>query len=99
METKKSVYKAPGGKLLKVQLETDGKTIGAIRILGDFFAYPETCIEDLEKDLTGMGLMSREAIKAKIGEFVETNNVSLFGVDPESLTEAIMMCVLVVKKE
>ena len=43
----KSIYKIPNGKLLKIALEYNEKSnsIDRIRIMGDFFAYPEEAIE------------------------------------------------------
>jgi hypothetical protein len=45
-----TVYKVPGGKLIRIWVDFDGK-INSIRITGDFFVYPETWIEQLEKEL------------------------------------------------
>ena len=48
---KKSVYKIPEGKLVKIELETTDNKIKKIKITGDFFLYPEEIISKLEKSL------------------------------------------------
>jgi len=44
-----------GGKLVKVTVRAQGRTIEDIRITGDFFTHPEGTIEALEGKLVGMG--------------------------------------------
>lgn len=89
MQTK-SVYKVPNGKLIKVFLDFNGR-INSIKILGDFFVYPETWIEELEKELAGTEL-NRETVGKKIIAFADNNKADLFGITPEALCEAIMRC-------
>lgn len=86
----KSVYKVPDGKLIKVSLDFNGK-INSIKILGDFFVYPETWIEGLEKELVNTEL-NREIMEKKIIAFAANNKAELFGITPEALCEAIMRC-------
>lgn len=89
-----SVYKVPAGKLLKIYADKDEKnnTIEEITISGDFFAYPEESIQELERELTNISFEKQE-IYQSISTFIEKNNVQFIGVDAESLTEAIMRCV------
>ena len=48
-----SVFKIPEGKLVKVFLEFENEKIVGVKIFGDFFLYPETGIEEIEKALKG----------------------------------------------
>lgn len=46
-------YKVRGGKLVSVDLETDGGTITAAHVFGDFFLEPDDALEDLSAALVG----------------------------------------------
>lgn len=85
------MYKVPGGKLLKIFLCYDDTTarINTIQITGDFFAYPEESIEQLEGVLRQKQLEQKE-IQATIESFVKKNKVEFIGVDASTLTDAIM---------
>ena len=48
-----SVYKVPGGKLLKISLEAEGNKIKSVKITGDFFMHPETGVELIEEAIAG----------------------------------------------
>lgn len=86
---KKAIYKVPGGKLLKISLEENGTAIGKIKIMGDFFAYPEEAIEKLEKTLEGLTLNETELASA-ITTFLKKEDTKLFGLDSESLAKTII---------
>jgi hypothetical protein len=90
-----SIYKAPNGKLIKIHLDYDSesKTIDSIMIAGDFFAYPEESIRDLEKVLRGT-ILEKDNLFNVIFHFVEKNQVEFIGIGPESITEAVMRCLL-----
>ncbi len=45
--------KRPGEKLLQIDVDIKDDRIEHISITGDFFAFPETCISDLENQLKG----------------------------------------------
>jgi len=89
----KSIYKVPEGKLLKIYTDIDetNNTIKNIKINGDFFAYPEESITELEKILQQKRFKRKDIIEI-ITSFIETNQVQFIGIDAESLTEAIMRC-------
>jgi lipoate-protein ligase A len=88
-----SIYKVPQGKLLKISVEYDEKNnvIRDIRITGDFFAYPEEAIELMEKKLRNT-VIEREQLQAKIQSIIAEYHIQFIGVDPEGLTQGILMC-------
>lgn len=91
----KSVYKVPNGKLIKIFLEYDppSHVISSIQIAGDFFAYPEESIHQLEQRLIGSRLEKKE-LQNQISSFLEEHHVQFIGICPKSLTEAVMRCPL-----
>ncbi len=90
-----SVYKPPNGKLIKIFLEYDPKinSINDVTISGDFFAYPEESIRQIEIELKGK-TVDKEIIHKVISQVVFDNNVEFIGISSESITEAIMRCPL-----
>ena len=88
-----SVYKVPKGKLLKIHVEYDEETkvIHMIRIMGDFFMYPEEAVELFENALRGV-VLERECVLEKIQEVMRENRVQCIGLDAEGLTTGIVMC-------
>lgn len=87
----KSVYKIPNGKLLKISLDYKDNVISEIRIMGDFFAYPEEAIEIIEDELKN-SYLNRETLLDKINSVIKDNNIEFIGLNPEGLTDGIMMC-------
>lgn len=90
---KKNVqYKVPNGKLLKIKLCYDDNTkkIQTLSITGDFFAYPEEAIEQLETELQDINL-DRLTLHKTIQEFIDTHQIQFIGIDAESLTKTILM--------
>ncbi len=85
-----AIYKVPDGKLLKVFLDTDGTTIRALKITGDFFMHPEEKITALEAALTGHAL-NEAMLQTTIGDFLSQNAIELFGADAASLAKTILM--------
>lgn len=53
--------------------------------------YPEEGIEDLEKELIGKEIDTKELI-AFIDEFFEKNDVTPYGISSEGIAEAIVGC-------
>ena len=88
-----SVYKVPHGKLLKISVEYNEKNsvITEIRIMGDFFAYPEEAIELMEDKLKNT-VLQREDLLEKIRSIIKKHNIQFIGVDAEGLTDGILMC-------
>ena len=87
----KSVYKVPNGKLLKISLDFNNNIISEIRIMGDFFAYPEEAIEIMENELKNSSL-NRESLLNIINSVIKENNIEFIGLNAEGLTDGIMMC-------
>ncbi|MBU0757061.1 MAG: hypothetical protein KKF44_03270 [Nanoarchaeota archaeon] len=85
------ILKKPGQKLIKLRLEYEDNLIKNIQIKGDFFMYPEEGIEDLEKELIGKEIDTKELI-AFIDEFFEKNDVTPYGISSEGIAEAIVGC-------
>ena len=85
----KSIYKAPNGKLVKIELKA-GETIQEVKIMGDFFMHPEEAVEIIEKGLKGMRL-DEQKLKERAEEIIEKNSIQVFGFKPEDLAKAIMM--------
>ena len=81
--------KVPGGKLLIIKLWYSQK-IERIQILGDFFAYPESAIENIENALSGISKdSSEEEIVERIMQIVKRDNVEMIGITPESIAQTI----------
>ncbi|MEK7633536.1 MAG: lipoate protein ligase C-terminal domain-containing protein [Patescibacteria group bacterium] len=87
---KKSVYKIPEGKLVKVELETEKGKIKKIKITGDFFMHPEEMIEKLEENLVGCE-MNQEVLKKHLDNFWKSYHIDCFGINSSGLAEAILM--------
>lgn len=85
-------YKVPNGKLVKIQVSYDdhSKKIESISITGDFFAYPEEAIEDLETHLHDIKL-DQSILNKTIQDFIDDHHVQFIGLDAESLTKTILM--------
>lgn len=86
----KSVYKAPNGKLLKINLHFAGNKIGSVSIGGDFFLHPEDAIESIEKNLAGKKLNESELLRF-INDAVKKNSIQIYGFTPENLVKAIFL--------
>ena len=89
----KSVYKIPNGKLLKISLEynENNSTISTVKIMGDFFAYPEEAIELLENELKEIQLKKASLVK-KINSVILANNIEFIGLNAEGLADGILRC-------
>jgi len=88
-----SIYKIPGGKLLRISLDYDKKTntIQRIKINGDFFAYPEESVETLEIALRNTPLNQKVLLK-KIHSSITEYHIQFIGLNAEGLTQGILMC-------
>lgn len=89
----KSIYKIPEGKLLKIFIDynEENNSINEINITGDFFAYPEESIEQLENELKNT-LLKEEVLLSKIDSIIEKNNIQFIGLNSEGLVEGILRC-------
>jgi hypothetical protein len=88
-----AIYKVPQGKLLKISLEYNEhkNTITEIKIMGDFFAYPEESIEILEKKLVHT-VLEQESLMNAIRTIVEEHHIEFIGLDADGLVHGILMC-------
>ena len=87
----KCTYKVPNGKLLKVTVEYEKKTIKKVQIRGDFFIHPEESLDDLERSLMGIDY-DRKKISDAVGEFFEKIGLVAFGITPKAVVDAVMKC-------
>ncbi|MBN1684598.1 MAG: hypothetical protein JW855_04100 [Gammaproteobacteria bacterium] len=92
--TKKINYKEPQGKLLRIKVTFDsGKNrLKSVIITGDFFIYPEEKLIDIEKALINISI-ERQKIINVIETFMDTEDVQLFGITPEGISDAIVLSV------
>ncbi|MEM0200834.1 MAG: lipoate protein ligase C-terminal domain-containing protein [Candidatus Micrarchaeaceae archaeon] len=81
-------YKIKNGKLFEIRLDFSDK-IDNIKILGDFFVYPDNGLELLEKSLIGCAI-ERSKIELQIKLCLEKNNIEIIGIDNISITNAIL---------
>ena len=86
----KAQYKVEGGKLIKVQLETEGTRVKKVKITGDFFLHPEELIEELEKGLEGATLYE-QVLADRIEEFIKKNKAVILGASSEDFARCIVM--------
>lgn len=86
---RKAILKVPNGKLLRISLEESGGKISIIKINGDFFAYPEENIKKMEDYLIGASL-EQNALASRTSEFELKFKTAFFGVNFESLIQAIL---------
>jgi hypothetical protein len=89
----KSTYKIPNGKLLKISLNYNEKTnkIIDLKIMGDFFAYPEESIEIIENNLKNT-ILENDVLYKKIESIVNKNMIQFIGIDTKGILKGIMMC-------
>ncbi len=85
-----SIYKIPGGKLVKVKLWVEAEKIERITILGDFFLHPEETIQAIENALVGTEL-NVTPLESIISKVMSESNASLIGATPKDLVTAIMI--------
>ena len=86
-------HKTPGG-LVRVSLRVDPvrRIIKSAMITGDFFAYPDRAILDLEAALRNTSNRP-EAIRATLCRFFEVNDVTIPGVSPDDLYQALCLAI------
>ena len=84
-------YKVPNGKLIKVTVEYEKEIINNVQIRGDFFIHPEESIDDLELALKGIDY-KKKTITEIVSTFFLKNDLVAFGITPQAVVDAIMMC-------
>ena len=79
--------KVPGGKLLAVRLEHDGRTVTGAELSGDFFLHPEEFITYLEEALIGVPVtIPEDQLASRIGEAMERRKITAVGFAPRDLS-------------
>lgn len=89
---KKVTIKVPGGKLLKIEVDSDETVILNIKICGDFFFHPEEELEHLEQ-LLRYHPIDKELIRYMIDAFIKQNSIEMYGITVDALVDGIMLCV------
>jgi len=87
MVEKASIRKVKNGKLVRVKVRSESGVIENVKVTGDFFAYPEEGLEEIERELRGVPI-------AKVREVLESTagGITLVGVTKEDLVEMIEEC-------
>jgi lipoate-protein ligase A len=86
----KTIYKAPGGKMIRIAVDHTDNKIQNITITGDFFLYPEETLEEMEKELRGLPI-NEGRILLRLKEIVKRHKITFVGIDEKILTRAIMI--------
>lgn len=84
----RSEHKVPGGKLVRADVRYED-TIQDVELHGDFFVYPETALDDVEKAFVGK---SPDADEDELAQAVADNvpiTAKLIGFSPEDAATAV----------
>lgn len=85
--------KVPGGKLLSIKVSYSQK-IESVKIMGDFFLYPESSLKLIEDSLIGFDMdKDLSKIASKVSEVILDNNIELLGITPQSIEQTIKIAV------
>ena len=88
-----SDYKAPGGLIrIAVLLDRNRNRIKSAFITGDFFAYPERSILDLEAALRNSSSLPAD-VHGNVRYFFTTNNITIPGVSADHMAEALCQAI------
>jgi len=79
-------YKVPGGKLIRIDLETEQGIIKDIRITGDFFIHPEESILTIENSLKGIHISE---VPQRLERIITKNRIKLIGLRTEDIIKII----------
>lgn len=85
----KGEKKVKGGKLIKCEIEVEGRKIKEIKFTGDFFIHPEEMLEELEENLREKNIEEAEEI---INSFFE--NIEGIGVTADDFIEVLKKAVI-----
>lgn len=88
-ETMHGEYKVPGGKLVAVDVETDGQVLTRVALSGDFFLEPDDALERINAALAGMPVDSSVADLAGAIEGSLRPTDQLIGFAPDSVGIAV----------
>lgn len=82
-------YKVPGGKLVVVDLDTNGETITSARIAGDFFLEPDEALDHINQALVGMSVAaSHDDIEKAVAQALPPDAI-LMGFDPAAVATVV----------
>lgn len=85
--------KVPNGKLVIVKLRYSD-SIEDIKILGDFFIYPESALNKIEAGLRKTKINSTvNEITDRISKIIKDNEIEMIGITPESIAQTIKIAV------
>ncbi len=87
----KAEKKVPGGKLIRVTVETDVTMSKIVNVMftGDFYMHPEEEIHTLENSLKGTKIDENE-FKRIITNFFENKIIQILGAGPEDFLEILV---------
>lgn len=86
-------YKAPGGKLVVVDLELSGGQLADVRVSGDFFLEPSDALERIDAALSGLpAIADHDQIRARV-ETALAPGTLLAGFSPASVAVAVRRAV------
>ena len=82
-------YKTPGGKLVVIDLETEGDKLKNVVLSGDFFLYPEDTLTALTAALEGAPVDLAEVEFAERVRMALPRDAELLGSSPEAIASAV----------
>ncbi|WP_287584009.1 lipoate protein ligase C-terminal domain-containing protein [Candidatus Borrarchaeum sp.] len=87
----KAEKKVPGGKLLRVTVETDESMSKIVNIMftGDFYMHPEEEIHTLENMLNG-AQNDENKLREIITKFFENEMIQILGAGPEDFLDILL---------
>ncbi|HLS46041.1 MAG TPA: lipoate--protein ligase family protein, partial [Ornithinicoccus sp.] len=85
-------FKVRGGKLVSVDIESDGEVVTSAHVFGDFFLQPDDALEDINAALTGQHVDATAAdismaIEQRLGARPEP--VEMIGFDANAVAIAV----------
>jgi lipoate-protein ligase A len=81
-------YKPKEGKLLRIDAEVCEGKVAEIKIIGDFFLYPEEAIFQIEEFVKGKEI---EGLGKELDAFMEKNQFRPIGFSGEDIEHALRM--------
>jgi lipoate-protein ligase A len=85
-------YKVPGGKMIKIKVQTEGERIEDILILGDFFLHPESTLLQIEMNLKGCAVDAQE-IEKTISQVISKENAQIIGASEADMAKAVISAI------
>ncbi len=79
--------KIAGGKMLTVEWEVEGDKITFFKLSGDFFAYPEWCIEEIERSVIGTSINN---LGMTMEDKMKRNSFEIIGFTPQDVQKILM---------